>query len=187
MATFTDDFNRADSTNIGNWTEITDNWSISSNQLAPGVSVTGVALYASPVSTTDHYAEITLSNASSSSMGVFARSDVGGNNFYLWRNDGAEWTLFHNIGGNFTSIGSYTAAAANGDVAKIQCQGSTIKGFVNGVERVSVTDTNITTGNYGGVRCAASSTARFDNFTVSDLGGGPVIHTGAFFQFIQPI
>ena len=184
MATYTDDFNRADSTNIGNWTEVTDNWSIVSNQLAPGISSTGVVVYASPLDTNDHYAEITLSNASASSMGVFARSDVSGNNFYLWRNDGSEWTLFYNIGGNFTSIGSYTAAGVNGDIARIQCVGTTIKGFVNGVERVSVTDAQIPSGLYTGLRSAASSTARYDNFAAADIGGAPAADPGAFFAFM---
>jgi hypothetical protein len=118
-------------------------------------------------------------------MGVFARSDVSGNNFYLWRNDGSEWTLFYNIGGNFTSIGSYTAAGANGDIARIECVGSTIKGYVNGVERVSVTDTQIPTGLYGGLRSAASSTARYDNFAAADLSGAPASDTSAFFDFLQ--
>lgn len=184
MASYTDDFNRADSTNIGNWTEVADNWSIISQQLAPGTTATGLAIYASPLSTNDHYAEIVLSNASGSSMGVFARSDVTGNNFYLWRNDGTTWNLFYNIGGNFTSIGSYAAAAANGDVARIQCVGSTIKGFVNGVERVSVTDTQIPTGLYGGVRSSASSTARYDNFAAADVSSAPASDPGAFFDFM---
>jgi len=183
MATYTDDFNRANSTTIGNWTEVGDDWSINTNQLAPGTGSTSFVLYASPLDASDHYAEIVLSNATASSMGVLARADVNGTNFYLWRNDGATWDLFYNIGGNFTSVGSFAAAAANGDVARIECVGSTIKGFVNGVERVSVTDTNIPTGVYAGVRSAASSTARYDNFAASDVGATPA-DTSAFFDFL---
>jgi hypothetical protein len=183
MATYTDDFNRADSTNIGNWTEHNDDWSIKSNQLAPGTVSLSYVLYGSTLSTSDHYAEIVLSNATSSSMGVLARADVNGNSFYLWRNDGTTWNLFYNVGGNFTGIGSYAAAAVSGDVAKIQCVGSTIKGFVNGVERVSVTDTQIPSGLYVGIRSNASSTARYDNFAAADIGG-TVTDTSAFFNFL---
>lgn len=185
MATYTDDFNRANSSAIGNWTEVDDDWSINGNQLAPGISSTAYVIYNSPVDTSDQYAEVVLATASASSMGVFARSDVGGNNFYLWRNDGSEWTLFYNFGGNFTSIGSYVVPAVDGDVARIQCEGSTIKGFVNGVERVSVTDTVIPTGLYGGIRSAPGSTTRYDNFVVSDLGAPVPADTGAFFTFLN--
>jgi len=184
MATYSDDFNRPDSTNIGNWTEIDDNWSIISQQLAPGVATLGLVIYQSPLDTTDHYAEITLSVASATSMGVFARSDVSGNNFYLLRNNGSEWTLFSNIGGAFSSIGSYSAPAVDGDVVRVHCEGSTIKGFINGVERISVTDTDITTGSYAGVRSEASSTARYDNFLAADITSGPTADTNAFFDFL---
>jgi len=182
MATYSDNFDRADSTNIGNWTEIADDWSISNNQLAPGISTTGIVIYASPLDTDDHYAEIVMSNATATSMGIFARSDVSGNNFYLWRSNGTDWTLFHNIGGSFTSIGTYSAALNNGDVARVECEGSTIRAYVNGVERVSVTDTNIPTGTYVGIRSEASSTARYDDFAAADLGGAPA-DTSAFFDF----
>lgn len=184
MATYSDDFNRPDSTNIGNWTEFEDDWSISSNQLAPGTSVVSFVLYGSPLDTADHYAEIVMSNATATSMGVLARADATGTNFYLWRSNGSTWNLFLNVGGNFTSLGSYSAALVNGDVARIECVGSTIKGYLNGVERVSVTDTELTTGAYAGVRSEASSTARYDNFLAADVGSGPVADTSAFFNFM---
>jgi hypothetical protein len=184
MAIYSDNFNRPDSTTVGtNWTEVIDDWSIISNQLAPGLTTSGVILYNLPLDTTDHYAEIAMPIANTSSMGVFARSDLAGNNFYLLRSNGTSWNLFTNIGGTFTSIGSYAATLTNGDVARIQCVGSTIKAFINGVERISVTNTAITTGLYTGIRSTQSSTARYDNFTASDVG--PLYSDeGAFFDFI---
>jgi hypothetical protein len=184
MAVYSDNFNRADSTTVGaTWTEIADDWSIKSNQLAPGLTTTGVILYNLPLATADHYAEIAMPVASTTSMGVFARSDLAGNNFYLLRSNGTSWNLFTNISGTFTSIGSYAATLANGDIARIQCIGSTIKAFINGVERISVTNTAITTGSYTGVRSTQSSTARYDNFTASDAGS-LYSEEGAFFDFI---
>lgn len=184
MATYTDDFNRPDSTSIGNWTETAGDWSIKSNELAPDSAALSIVLYASALSTSDHYAEIVLSVAPPLSMGVFARSDIAGNSFYLWRNDGTTWNLFHNLGGSFTSVGSYAAAAANGDVARVQCIGSTIKAFVNGVERVSVTDVTIPAGTFVGMRCSASATARYDNFIAADVSAS-VADTSAFLDFMQ--
>ncbi len=182
MASYTDDFNRPDSSTVTGWTEMDDNWSIVSNQLAPGTSTTARILYSSPLSTSDHYAEIVLSNATTTSMGIFARADIGANNFYLWRNNGSSWNLFYNLSGSFNVIGTYAAAAVNGDVARLQCVGSTIKAYVNGVERVSVTDTQIANGLYVGVRSEASSTARYDNFAAADVVSGNV---GAFFEFFE--
>lgn len=184
MAQYSDDFNRPNSTNIGNWVEHDDDFSINSNQLAPGTTSTGFVLYGSPLDTADHYSEIVMPNATASSMGVVARADVDGNNFYLWRSNGTSWELFYNVGGSFNSIASYSAPLANGDVARIQCVGTTIKGFVNGVERASVVDANIVAGTYSGVRSAASSTARYDNFLTADVGADSDV--GAFFDFITP-
>lgn len=183
MATYTDDFNRPDSTNIGNWTEVADNWSIISNQLAPGTAATSFVIYASPLDTSDHYSEIVIPNASASSMGVLARGDANGTNFYLWRGDGTTWDLFAKIGGNFIGLATYVGPLNNGDVARIECVGSTIKGYINGIERASATDTQILTGAFAGIRSAASPTARFDNFVASDIGGAPP-DTSAFFDFM---
>lgn len=184
MAIYSDNFNRSDSTTVVGWTELADDWSIKSNQLAPGLTTTGVILYASPLDTVDQYAEITLSVATTTSMGVFARSDIGGNDFYLLRNNATSWNLFSNVAGTFTSIGSYTAAPVNGDVARIQCVGTTIKAFINGIERISVTDATVTTGLYTGVRSTQSSTARYDNFTAADAGSSGSADLGAFFAFM---
>ncbi len=184
MASYSDDFNRPNSTNIGNWTESGDNWSIISNQLAPGTAAIGVALYSSPLSTFDHYAEVVMSVGTSGSMGVIARSSLDTGGYYLWRNNGSVWTLFRQSSGTFTQIGSFAATFINGDIARIQCVGSTIKGSVNGVERVSVTDTGITGGLYAGVRCNASSTTRYDNFVASDVSSVIDSDIGAFFDFL---
>src|SRR4051794_11529083 len=101
MATYSDDFNRADSTSIGNWTENGGDWSIVSNQLKPDSSVTSYVVYASPLDTADHYAEIVISVVTTTSMGVFARANQFGNSFYLWRNNGTDWQLFANSAGTF--------------------------------------------------------------------------------------
>lgn len=184
MATYSDDFNRPDSTSIGNWSENGGDWSIVSNQLKADPSTTSYVIYASPLDTADHYAEIVISVVAVTSMGVFARSNQFGSNFYLWRNNGVSWNLFTNVGGTFSQIGTYSAAAVDGDVARIQCVGSTIKGFVNGIERVSVTDTTLTTGNYAGVRADVSNILRFDNFLAGDISVGLPPNTGAFLDFM---
>lgn len=171
MASYADNFNRADSTTVTGWTESGDDWSIKSNTLAPGVTTLGIITYNSPLDTNDHYCEATISIATATSMGVYCRADGASfNSGYLWRNNGSSWNLFRNIGGSFVSIASYAAAASNGDVAKIQAVGSTISAFVNGIQRANITNTEITSGKFVGIRCEASSTCRFDNFSAADIG-----------------
>lgn len=170
MVAYSDDFNRADSTTVTGWTESGDDWSIKSNQLAPGITTVGTIRYDQQLSSADHYAEIVVATPGGTSMGVFARSDAATGSYYLWRNNATNWALFYNVGGSFVQIGSsYTAAAVAGDVARVECNGSTITGYVNGVSRVSVTDTHVTSGTYVGLRSLQSSTCRYDNFAAADL------------------
>lgn len=171
MATFTDDFNRADSSNLGaGWVEVTGDWSIVSNQLSSGSAGGTVILRAAgAMATNDNSAQVTIAATAAVSHGVWCRGNSNISQGYLWRNDGSSWNLFSVVGGSFTSIGSYAAAAVAGDVAKIQAVGSTIKGFVNGVQRVSVTDAAVTTGTSVGIRAESTSSLRFDDFTGADV------------------
>lgn len=174
MAAFTDDFNRADSTNLGaNWVEVSGDWSIVSNQLSSGSAGGTIILRAAgAMATNDHYAQVTIAATTAASHGVWCRGNSNISQGYLWRNDGTSWNLFSVVGGSFTSIGSFAGAAANGDVAKVQAVGSTIKGFVNGVQRVSVTDTNVPTGTSVGLRSESTSALRFDDFSAADVTTG---------------
>jgi hypothetical protein len=176
VTTFTDDFNRADSTNLGaGWVEVSGDWSIVSNRLSPGSAGGTIILRAAgAMATSDHYAQVTIATTTAASHGVWCRGNSNISQGYLWRNDGTSWNLFSVVGGSFTSIGSFAGAAAPGDVAKVQAVGSTIKGFVNGVERVSVTDTNVPTGTSVGLRSESASAIRFDDFAAADVTSGVV-------------
>jgi hypothetical protein len=189
MATFTDDFNRADSSNLGaGWVEVSGDWSIVSAQLSPGATGGTIILRATgAMDSSDHSAQATIAATTPASHGVWCRGNANITSGYLWRNDGTSWNLFSVIGGSFTSIGSYTAAAAPGDVAKVQAVGSTIKGFVNGIERVSVTDTGVTTGTSVGIRSESSSAIRFDDFTAADVTAGANLDTAASVETAQPL
>lgn len=174
MTTFTDDFNRADSSNLGaGWTEVSGDWSIASNQLSPGnAGGTIILRTATAMATDDNSSQITVATTATASQGVWCRGDATIANGYLWRNNGTSWDLFSVIGGSFLNIATFAAAAANGDVMKVQAVGTTIKGFVNGVERASVTDVGVVTGKNVGVRSESTSGLRYDNFTGADVGSG---------------
>ncbi|MCQ9178725.1 hypothetical protein KMT30_06705, partial [Streptomyces sp. IBSBF 2953] len=174
MTTFTDDFNRSDGTSLGaSWVEVSGDWSIASNQLSPGAAGGTIILRAAgAMATSDHYAQVTIAATAAVSHGVWCRGNSTISQGYLWRNDGSNWSLFSVVGGSFSSIGSYAVAAVAGDVAKIQAVGSLIKGFVNGIERVSVVNTAVATGTSVGIRSESTSAIRFDNFTGADIATG---------------
>lgn len=174
MATFTDDFNRADSTSLGaGWVEVSGDWSIVTNRLSAGAAGGTIILRAAgAMATSDHYAQVTIATTAAASHGVWCRGNANISQGYLWRNDGSSWNLFSVVGGSFTSIGSFAGAAVNGDIAKIQAVGSTIKGYVNGVQRVSVTDTAVTTGTSVGLRSESVAALRFDDFSAADVTSG---------------
>ena len=177
MASFSDDFNRANSTDLGgNWVEVSGDWSISSNQLSPGSAGGTIILRAAgAMDSSDHYAQVTIAATAAVSQGVWCRGNSNISQGYLWRNNGTSWDLFQVVGGSFTVIGTYTAAAAAGDVAKVQAVGSTIKGYVNGTQRVSVTDTGVTTGTSVGIRSESSGSVKYDDFSAADITAGATL------------
>lgn len=189
MTSFTDDFNRADSTDLGaGWVEVSGDWSIVSNQLSPGAAGGTIILRAAgAMASSDHSAQVTIAATTAASQGVWCRGNANITNGYLWRNNGTSWDLFSVVGGSFTVIGTYATAAAPGDVAKVQAVGSTIKGYVNGLERVSVTDTGVATGTSVGIRSESSGALRFDDFAAADVTAGATLGTAAAVETAQPL
>ena len=189
MTTFSDNFDRPDSTNLGsNWVEVSGDWSIVSNQLSPGASGSTVVLRAAVTATTnDNFAQATIAATTAVSQGVWCRGNNDITSGYLLRNNGTQWDLFSVVGGTFTSIGTYVAAVAAGDVIKVQASGSTIQGFVNGVQRISVTNTAVTSGVNSGIRCQSTSSLRWDNFSSGDVSVIATLGVSSSTETAQPI
>jgi len=189
VTTFTDDFNRANSTDLGSgWAEVSGDWSVVSNQLSPGAAGGTIILRAAgAMDSNDNSAQVTIAATAAVSQGVWCRGNSNISQGYLWRNNGTSWDLFQVVGGSFTNIGTYTAAAATGDVAKVQAVGSTIKGFVNGVQRVSVTDTGVTTGTSVGIRGESSGSLRYDDFSAADVTAGATLGIASSTETAQPL
>jgi hypothetical protein len=189
VASFSDDFNRADSTNLGaGWVEVSGDWSIVSQQLSPGAAGGTIILRAAgAMDSNDNYAQVTIAATAAVSQGVWCRGNSNISQGYLWRNNGTSWDLFQVVGGSFTAIGTYTAAAAPGDVAKVQAVGSTIKGYVNGVQRVSVTDTGVTTGTSVGIRGESTNSLRYDDFSAADITAGAPLGIARITETAQPL
>ncbi|GGW98520.1 hypothetical protein [Streptomyces chartreusis] len=189
MAIFTDDFNRANSSDLGaGWVEVSGEWSIDTNRLSPGAAGGTIILRAAgAMDSNDHYAQMTIAATTSVSQGVWCRGNSNISSGYLFRNDGSTWDLFSVIGGSFSVIGTYAAAAAPGDVAKVQAVGSTITAYVNGVQRISVTDTGVTTGTSVGIRSESASAIRYDDFAAADVVAGAALGTATEVDSAQPL
>jgi hypothetical protein len=189
VASFSDDFNRANSTDLGaGWVEVSGDWSIVSSQLSPGAAGGTIILRAAgAMASSDHYAQVTIAAATAASQGVWCRGNSNISQGYLWRNNGTSWDLFSVVGGSFTIIGTYAAAAASGDIAKIQAVGSTIKGFVNGIERVSTTNSAVTTGTSVGIRSDSAGAIRYDDFTAADVTAGIALSIATESDASQPL
>lgn len=189
MTSFSDDFNRPDSTDLGaGWVEVSGDWSIISQQLSPGAAGGTIILRAATaMASNDNFAQVTIAATTAASQGVWCRGNANISQGYLWRNNGSTWDLFAVVGGSFLVIGTYSAAAAPGDVAKVQAVGSAIRGFVNGIERVNVTNTDVPTGTSVGIRAESVSGLRFDDFAAADVTAGATLGTATSTEAAQPL
>jgi len=154
---FSDDFNRANGAVGSNWDDDGNGWSVASNKLVPGAASSTICHWVAQTSTDNNYSQITLSTIDiSKSAGVVARWDGGtatAGSGYVWRAYNNEVQLYRCVSGSYTALGTpYSFTQAAGDILKIVVNGSTISGYLNGVLRQQVTDTNITTGKYVGLR-----------------------------------
>lgn len=197
QTTITDDFNGTDSDTFGvdlSWTEINGDWDVTSNQgglaTVEGTTRKGVRAE-SDLSSDDHYAQIDVTVLTGGSgtriLGPCARFDaastshldsewysaqlVDDNNFYTIKN----------VDNTITTLGGPDAQTVSlPDTLKVQADGSTIKGFFNGSEIHSVTDSALTghlrTGLQGIISTGLAYASTGDNFEAADLavGAAPV-------------
>ena len=183
--TITEDFNTADQNTLGpdlTWYSYagTNAWQVSSNRaVRPG----GAADYAtsaraeSDLSSSDHYVQAECYGTNypgvcarfSSSASTYYASDVSNTTIYLYRLSS----------GTYADITSVANTKVDGQVVKLHCNGSTIKCYYNGAEKISVTNTVIAGNTRGGICCYfATWASNSDNFEAADLAaaaaGGPI-------------
>jgi len=182
-AVVTDNFNRADSTNLGaNWTEVNGDMEIVGNLIRP-VSTSAEAFIRNEnaVATNDNYAQVTAyrnSTLGTTSTGVLVRLTGGVGYMGTYAHDsGAERIYARSSGGSYTNLTSMTGATTPINTVRtlrLEVSGSSLKTFLDGVQQLAVTDTTTTTGKLSGVRLfkdTAGSYTNVDNFETGDLGG----------------
>ncbi|WEK53336.1 MAG: GDSL-type esterase/lipase family protein [Candidatus Cohnella colombiensis] len=169
----TDDFNRtASTTTMGNattgqaWEYLKGVWGITASGRAYAAGGTADSATVVPFGSADATVEATFV-ISPNNTRLICRATA--ENAYITVQKGtSKYEMFRRNPG-FVAIGDtgVSITPADGDVVKLVCSGSNIKLFVNGIERLSVTETfNQTTGTKHGIG-AGSASAEFDNFSIN--------------------
>jgi hypothetical protein len=172
-----DDFNRADGSLGGNWTNVGDGGLAISSQAAAG---TVGAAVSGDIRTGETYAgnqysqiEVTATQLSGSQwIGAAVRVQNGGQDGYVgiynWNNGSPVLGLYERSGGSWFQLGSYSSGPlAAGTQLKLMVVGSTIAFLANGVERIAVGDSGLTGGAPG---IFVSGTAKADNWAGGTAG-----------------
>lgn len=173
--TYTDDFTRA-SLGAG-WTSVYRTWSIVSGEIFDPGGSSGTenasARYESDLSSDDHYSQIdfTYEQNSFAYMGPTARFSSSASTYYfaMIRSQGSLRQIQKVISGSATGLYSDAGGGGVPQTVKLQCNGSTISAYDDGVLISSLTDTSIT----GNLRCGLvghpNVQSRGDNFVAEDL------------------
>lgn len=175
-----DDFNRTASTNLGpNWSEISGGWECISgadlrlvnHNAADDVVAWITSLGANPSADYDIEADCHFfSGGGGGGVGPAGRI-TNINNYYFIQNDVSadEFAIFKKVSGSYTELGVYSTTIADSTWynIKLSMVGSSLKGYLNGVERVSVTDSAITVTGYPGLRgFGIDNSQTYDDFIV---------------------
>jgi hypothetical protein len=188
--TQSDDFNRTDSTGLGaNWSNVVSaGMDVVSNQ-ARGTNAAGGGIRVRlqlDVSSADHYAQSDALGfgAPGANNGPLARYATAADTNYAWllRSVTPFRRLLKIVTGTATVLASDTTAQTTSTL-RIECNGSSLKVYVAGVEitGLATTDSSITTGTRGGMQGQQDTTVGnrtlHDNFEISDLAVGGILYT----------
>lgn len=164
-----DNFNRSAGSLGPNWSQSVGNaLQITSNQCT-GTAGDCSMYWSADTPNADQYAQIEIRNTNPGYYrGPLVR--VSSSDFvFLDATGSTGWNIEWYNGGAWTRIGStYNAAPAVGDIARIAVERSTFRGYINGILRISGTNSSAPSSGYGGVYVYFSS-ARVDNFEVGNL------------------
>lgn len=182
--TYSENFDGTDGDVIGNlltWTETSGDFDRASNKvvLTTNDGTERDARAEHDLSSADHYVQAVIGSVAGLDvgMGPACRFSASARTFYYCYPYGIGtpkiW-LYKKVSGAITQLGNTAVTYALPESYKVEANGSTIKAYQSGTERLSVTDTAITGNLRGGIwgyRNAASS-ATLDNWSAADLAAG---------------
>lgn len=181
MANRSDNFNRTDSSSAmgtpsdagSDWVALTGTWGIASNR---GYCATdsgdnqNSAVLESSASDVDVEVTCTTGN---NDQGIILRATDASNYILLRHGTDGSVIFYKREAGTFTSFASTSGVSqSNGDVIKATASGNDFELFVNGVSALTGTSSFNNTATKHGLRVYSSTTPRWEDFSITDTGGG---------------
>lgn len=183
--TITDNFNRADNADLSvsapfSWTDVTGSLQLAGNKIFHS-STNSRSRAESDLSSSDHYGQVDVVTAASSTRGTLAiaRFASGAHTCYQSRilGDGT-LQIGKVVAGVLTLLGVGTTQSLSlPDTIKMQCSGSTLDAYFNGASVESITDSSISGNTRCGIGLFGNTTApntSCDNFEAADLAAGGI-------------
>ncbi len=181
---FSDDFEDG---NANGWTVVNGTWSVASEttEVYQTTTTSGLALtVAGDTGWTDYAVEagFKINSVGTTPASGIAFRYQGSGNYYLLRlqYDQQKVKLYKAVSGSLTLLDekAYTISLNQWYTLKAEADGSSIKGYVDGVEQLSAADGSYTWGQIG-FRDYGADTSH-DDVIVSDFVAGPVVHEWEF-------
>ena len=154
---FLDNFNRADSSSLGNnWQQVSGSFSIANNSAVNSVTkATHIAIQPMTLANQNISADFTRTSSNdATSLGVIGRYKDSNNYYSFYRTSGGSSLVYiaKVVNGVSSVIGSKTLANPTTNVPfniKAELNGNTLKLYVNNALYVTATDTTFTSGGAG--------------------------------------
>ena len=174
-----DNFNRADGSLGANWTDISDGGLAIASQAVAGTSGGGNSgdIRTGEPYASDQYSQVEVTSTQLTGgqwIGPMARAQNSGQDAYVgiyyWNNGSPVLMLFKRLGGGWTQLGSTynSGPLAAGTQLQVSASGARISFLVNGVQRISATDTSLTGGAPG---IMSYGTGKVDNWSGGNAAG----------------
>ena len=172
-----DDFNRANETPLAPpWVKAFGaDFNLVSNAVQGTTSANSLWYYNGSASSADQFSEATMASAvPGNDWGPAVRVGGAGDQdcYFFDQYNGAGGGLSKFVAGQFSTITTGGSPIATGDSQRIEVEGSAIRGYVNGTQKHSATDTSISGQGDGAGLFIYEAGGAIDNWSGGDLGGG---------------
>lgn len=176
----TDSFTRSDSDSMGSdWTEVSGDFDISSNTaISTTASTRSLCVWNGTfnANNANYIVQAICKTTSASSSGVLGRYVDSSNYYFAYINTFSQTVkLVKRVSGTDTEIGTYSGGYSTGTnyTLRLEMISTTLKVYVNGTERISVTDSSLTATGKPGL-FSDHNAAVIDDFNVygEEASGG---------------
>lgn len=175
---FSDDFNRADGALGSSWAAVVGSVAISGNKAVPvNTSANDEVRAVIAGIGDDQWCEANIT-AGDTYTWLVVRGNTTFSNRYAFVSartaDGGAWTLIKTVGGGDTTLDTGAPGSGITGLYRMEAQGTTLRGYINGTKVCEVTDASLTTGDVGFGFYTTSAGGSVDNFRGGDLPYTPL-------------